>query len=167
MSRVNQTITADDPQRMGNCVSACVASLLNRPLDEVPHFGEEGLALGDTLQDGPNGRVGHGIAWWAMLLGYMAAAGYAPVELTDVDQAEPGELLFVAGMSPRGIMHQVIYRDGELLHDPHPSHDGLVDIREVLAWRPRRWDHRPTEPPTVEPPVEEPVEEPGEEVPGA
>lgn len=154
MSRVNQTITSDDPQRMGNCLSACVASLLNRPLDEVPHFGEEGLALGDTLADG----VGHGTAWWAMLLGYMAANGLAPVELDDVDQAEPGEYLLVAGPSPRGIMHQVIYRDGALWHDPHPAKDGLAEVREVLAWRPRRWDHRPSEPPT--PPTSEPEEPP-------
>jgi hypothetical protein len=151
VSRVNQTITSDDPQRMGNCVSACVASLLSRPLEEVPHFGEEGLALGDTLEDG----VGHGVAWRAMMLGYMAANGYAPVELDDVDQAEPGEYLFVAGLSPRGVMHQVIYRDGLLWHDPHPSHDGLVDVREVLAWRPRRWDHRPTSTPSTSEPAEE------------
>lgn len=81
-----------------------------------------------------------------MLLGYMAAAGCSPVQLDDVDQGDPGEYLFVAGMSPRGVMHQVIYRDGVLWHDPHPSHDGLVDVQSVLAWRPRRWDHLPTEP---------------------
>lgn len=145
MSRVNQTITADDPQRLGNCVSACVASILNRPLDEVPHFGEEGVVLGDVVEDG----VGHGLHWWAMLLGYMAAAGYSPVELPDVDHGEPGEYLFVAGLSPRGVMHQVIYRDGTLWHDPHPSRDGLADVREVLAWRPRRWNHTPTEVPSA------------------
>ncbi|MBM0124573.1 hypothetical protein [Pimelobacter simplex] len=147
MSRVNQTTTADDPQRLGNCVSACVASILNRPLDEVPHFAEEGRLLGDTLDDGEN--TASGIAWWAMMLGYMAAAGYSPVQLAHVDQAEPGEYLFVAGLSPRGVMHQVIYRDGLLWHDPHPSRDGLVDVREVLAWRPRRWDHTPTPPPVL------------------
>lgn len=136
MTRVNQTILASDPKRQGNCVSACVASWLERPLEEVPHFIEYKV----------EGDPGDTIAWWSMLIGYMAGHGYWPIQLDSVTDGEPDELLFVMGMSPRGVCHQVLYRDGELWHDPHPSRDGITDVREVIAWRPVRHDHAPTPP---------------------
>jgi len=135
--RVDQTILASDQARMGNCLSACVASYLGIPLDRVPHFVE---ADPDATVDGSEGGTG----WWFMLLGFMAGRGLAPVHLHAVDEC-PGELLFVAGPSPRGVFHQVLYLDGALWHDPHPSRDGITEVREVLAWRPARYDHEPTE----------------------
>ena len=41
MTPVKQTILTDktvDPPVVGNCFQACVASLLDLPLDDVPHF---------------------------------------------------------------------------------------------------------------------------------
>lgn len=34
----------------------------------------------------------------------------------------------VSGISPRGVGHMVVYRDGALAHDPHPSREGLTEI---------------------------------------
>lgn len=136
MSFVDQTITADDPKRQGNCLSACVATLLDIDLDQVPHFIEHGIRV-----NGEDDRT----VWWAMLVGFMAGRGQWPVELSSMHDANEDEPVFVMGMSPRGVCHQVIYVNGELWHDPHPSRAGLVDIREVLAWRTTRHDHTPTE----------------------
>jgi hypothetical protein len=56
------------------------------------------------------------------------------------------ERKFVAGKSPRGVMHQVLYRYGRLWHDPHPSRDGILDVAEVLAFRPlTSFDHEPSQ----------------------
>jgi hypothetical protein len=140
--RVDQTILAGDPKRKGNCVAACVATLLGIPLTEVPHFIEFGIAYGDSedVHD-----VSAGNNWWAMLLGFMAAKGWWPVELDSVTSGEVGETLFVAGKSPRGVSHQVLYREGRLWHDPHPSRDGILTVDEVIAWRPLPgFDHEPT-----------------------
>ncbi|GAA4123305.1 hypothetical protein GCM10022215_29880 [Nocardioides fonticola] len=137
MSRVDQTILAGDPKRLGNCVAACVATYFGIPLDAVPHFIEYD---GGATTDGSEGSTG----WWYMLLGFMASRGLWVVELDEVTDAEPGEVVFVAGMSERGVHHQVLYRDGVLWHDPHPSRAGVLDVREVLAWRPARHDHQPT-----------------------
>lgn len=126
--KVDQTILASDPKRKGNCVSACVATFLGRPLDQVPHF----------VEISPDTTVG-----W-LLVGYMAGHGYWPHQLASPQDADPGEIVFVAGMSERGVLHQVLYRDGVLWHDPHPSRAGVLDVREVLAWRPVRHDHTPT-----------------------
>lgn len=142
MSPVDQTIFVTDPKRKGNCVAACVATVLGVPLAEVPHFIEFGIAYGDSedVQE-----VSHGNNWWAMMLGFLAGRGLWVVELDKVTDAERGEPVLVAGMSPRGVVHQVVYRDGALWHDPHPSRDGVLDVREVLAVRPLPgFDHMPT-----------------------
>lgn len=33
-----------------------------------------------------------------------------------------------AGPSPRGVIHAVIYQNGKMVHDPHPSRDGILEI---------------------------------------
>lgn len=139
-TRVTQTILATDPKRPGNCVAACVASYFGIDLDQVPHFLELGAAPHETV-DADAADTTH---WWAMFLGFMAGGGLWPVQLESLDQGEPGELLFVARPSIRGVMYQVLYRDGELWHDPHPSHDGITEVQEVIAFRSGRHDHTPT-----------------------
>jgi hypothetical protein len=143
-TRVDQTILATDPKRKGNCVAACVASLLGIPLTRVPHFIEFGIAFGDATEVE---EVSHGNNWWAMVLGYLAGHGLWVVKLEEVTEADRDEFVLVAGMSPRGVMHQVIYRSGQLWHDPHPSRAGVLDVREVLVVRPLPdvgFDHAPT-----------------------
>lgn len=141
-TRVDQTILAGDPKRKGNCVAACVASILGLPLDRVPHFIEFGIHFGDS-EDVK--EVSHGSNWWAMMLGFLAGRGLWVVELDKVTDADPDEFVLVAGMSPRGVMHQVVYREGRLWHDPHPSRTGVLDVREVLAVRALPgFDHEPT-----------------------
>lgn len=139
----DQTIFVGDEKRKGNCVAACVATALDLPLEAVPHFVEFGIAWGDS-DDVHAASSGH--HWWAMLLGFMSGKGLWPVELDSVTSGEVGEVLFVAGKSPRGVMHQVLYRDGRLWHDPHPSRAGVLDVAEVLAFRPlTSFDHTPSE----------------------
>lgn len=139
MRKIDQTIYASDPKRQGNCVSACVATFLGLPLSEVPHFIEHGEAI--NTSEGTEDRS----AWWAMTVGFMAGhAGLWPVFLDRLEDALPHETLFVAGKGKRGVLHQVLYRDGELWHDPHPDRSGVVAIEEILAWRPTQHNHEPT-----------------------
>lgn len=57
--------------------------------------------------------------------------GYEKTELTRDPYEEEGfeDYYFAWGMSPRGIHHQVIYKEGKLFHDPHPSHEGLSEVK--------------------------------------
>ena len=140
MRKVDQTIFVGDSKRLGNCVSACVATYLNVPLARVPHFIEDGIAWGDSAD------LSSGSHWWTLWMGYMYGFGLYAVELESPSDGLPGELLFVAGPSPRGVAHQVLYRDGVLFHDPHPSRAGVLSISEVLAFRPfAGFDHTPSE----------------------
>lgn len=136
--RVDQTILASDPKRRGNCVPACVATFLGIELDEVPHFLEVGEFFGGE---------GDRAFWWCHLVGFAAGRGFHVVVLDDLTEAEQDEVVFVSGMSDRGVMHQVLYRNGELWHDPHPAKTGVVDVREIEAWRPGRFNHSPSEVP--------------------
>lgn len=111
----------------GNCWQACVASLLELPLDTVPHF-----ILADD--------------WWEVTQAYVAAVkpgwellcfdGSMDFPLYQFPDKAPTHAIG-SGPSPRGdFMHAVILdaRTGELAHDPHPSRAGLAGIVvEVMA----------------------------------
>lgn len=125
---------AENPDWMpGNCLQAAVASLLDLPLDAVPHF----VACRDP-----------GESWWRDLRRFMRGRGddifYVPVD--DPGAAEwlaqlrermrtggVAPYVLASGKSPRGdFQHAVVWNllDGRLAHDPHPSGDGLVSVEE-------------------------------------
>ena len=135
MKPVDQTIfggyVEGQTHPVGNCFQACIASLLNMDLDQVPHFVDQmvRLKLGrDTAQ----------LNKWLdkYLLCYVEVyARHNPIEL-DV----PDDVYYLAsGPGPRGHRHAVIYRAGALAHDPHPSREGLLSVDQVgfIAFRPR------------------------------
>jgi hypothetical protein len=105
----------------GNCQSACLAMLLNVPLESVPNFAKIAWELDDNAaakaQDEWLAELGWGILtvvkWqslpWPPKKGYYIAGG----------------------PSPRGIRHGVIYKDGELWHDPHDSRTGITEVQDI------------------------------------
>jgi hypothetical protein len=122
MIPVQQTILYDpaNPQRLGNCLQAAVASMLDLPLDEVPHFAQI-----DYDTDGDTN-------WASYLATWLRERGWR----LDAHAPEPGEVYLGVGPSPRGVHHIAIFRDGELLHDPHPDGTGLLEISTTWALRP-------------------------------
>lgn len=114
----------------GDCFDACVASLLELPLESVDYFkGEK--------------------TWYADFQNWLAPRGLAYVE---VDCGDPNPfyrfplpvLVIGGGPSPRGVEggHAVVLElsgwDKKLLHDPHPDSTGLVTIKTIglLVYRP-------------------------------
>lgn len=104
----------------GNCLAACIASLLELPIEEV--------------FDIPNG--GHDSRYWEIVDEWLAARGlglaYVTVrsggELTGTTVRIPGTYYMAWGQSPRGLAHSVIYSRGELAHDPHPDRTGIKSV---------------------------------------
>lgn len=114
MAEVTQTILLGDASgRQGNCLQAAVASMLDLPLDEVPHFVE--------AED-----------WWTALVSFVRAHGSNVRRLSKADG--PPVLGLAVGPSPRGVTHTVVCRDGAQW-DPHPSRDGLTDVDYYVALR--------------------------------
>lgn len=100
--------TTFDPET-GNCFSACVASLLEVPLESVPFFMEAG--------DG----------WTEALVAWCEREGLR-LDFSTEFPAPPDTLCIVGGYSPRNPTkgHAVIMLNGEVVHDPHPDRSGIV-----------------------------------------
>lgn len=111
----------------GDCQRAVIASLLDLPISEVPHFLQQ--ADGDPSD------------YWDLLQAFLRARGFAYM----TQKARCGSIFFgddvevfheIAGPSPRGngVWHAVVGRNGKVVFDPHPSRAGL-------SGDPAEWEH--------------------------
>ena len=106
--------------RPGDCWKTCIASLLELPMDEVPHFVEYGDLWWDVTQAFIKSHVGNDLElrWWE--------------DVSAVPAGHP--FLIGTGVSPRGdFQHAVIVdRSATVVHDPHPSRLGLEGPPETF-----------------------------------
>ena len=104
----------------GNCFSACVASLLELPLNEVPYF----------MGDDPPGQPS---AWFERLSEWLKAHGYWAIQIQLNTDWRPDGLCILSGKSPRGdFLHSVVANGTEVVHDPHPSREGVLSRDNVV-----------------------------------
>lgn len=96
----------------GNCFSACIATVLGLPLDDVPYFiGDEDWSLNFSV--------------------WLRDLGLWPLILNCSPDWSPSGFTIMSGQSPRcpddpDSLHIVVALDGEVWHDPHPSRAGLL-----------------------------------------
>ncbi len=91
----------------GNCFQACIASILEIPIEDVP--GRQGTTEDEdrAIRDWLREQYGMGFACTSVA--------------RDWDWVPPGYSILV-GASPRGYWHHtVVCLDGEMVHDPHPD----------------------------------------------
>lgn len=98
----------------GNCTEAALASLFGMRLDEVPSM--QGLA---------------GSEYWEALEAFVRSRGFALS--MHPPSHYPAGLYLADGPSERGCGHFVVMRDGEMVHDPHPSRVGLLNVERVWS----------------------------------
>lgn len=103
----------------GDCQRAVIASLLDLPISDVPHFLKE--ASGDA-----------GL-YWEMLQEFCRKHGYVYLTIPAISggafYGEYGDVFHeISGPSPRGngVFHAVVGCNGGIVFDPHPSRAGLV-----------------------------------------
>lgn len=116
-SLVTQTILAGDPDgRLGNCLQAAVASLLELNLDDVPHLAE----ADDWIE---------AVAGFARLRGFDTVwrGGGAPAPVRG--------LAFGPTVRSAELLHAVAIVDGRIW-DPHPSRVGLTSVSTYVDWVP-------------------------------
>lgn len=125
----------------GNCFAASIASLIELPITEVPNF-EVFFGL-------------ESFSWYAMAHAWLMEKGFC---LRDNFQFKvfhdgrygvedgvrqqfieycSGKYYMVTGTSPRGIKHCCIYCNGKMVHDPHPTREGIdettiTDFEEIV-----------------------------------
>lgn len=120
MKPVDQTIFGDgsDGQPHGDCFRACVASILELLIGDVPHFVEDGSK--------PGKHWIFELAAWLRLRGlaYIEAPADAP---SIYGMLHVAKVHYIAmGPAARGFGHATVELDGDLVHDPHPSRAGLL-----------------------------------------
>lgn len=122
MIPVDMTIHHAPPEKIGNCFQACLASILEMPLEQVPHVYEGEGWVDET------GRVGmRRLQAWLRPLGYL----YFEIDFEAgwIDAwADLGYLdchYVFSGMGDRGVRHATVALNGRMVHDPHPSRSGV------------------------------------------
>lgn len=103
----------DEPP--GDCFATAIASVLELPRERVPNF-----CAGDRN-------------WWSRLQEWLRPFGFFYLEISLAENdPDAKEILksfgwhIITGQGPRGAKHSVVGYAGEIIHDPHPSDDGLL-----------------------------------------
>jgi hypothetical protein len=142
----------------GSCYPTVLACMLDLEINEVPNFQllywscqgqKENLAkyFTDRYLGGKHisefeqedYRVGNfnrnksvaDCLWDTVRSFWLASKGYQEDYIEDIDQwliENPNTPYMASGKSSRGVDHIVIYMNGSLYHDPHPSNEGLAEL---------------------------------------
>ena len=116
MQPIKQTILHDpDNGQYGNCFQACIASLLEMPITQVPHFYEHGENGSEALSKLNTWLALHG-------MGFFDISG----NIGDIFKNNANTYHIISDYSPRNNFHTVIGLNGEMVFDPHPSNDGIT-----------------------------------------
>ena len=116
----------------GNCWAACIASILELPLSEVPDEA-------DFWKPGMNHRQSCRIYEPAVML-WLRDKGYILVEVPMKGVFFRGEEwnppCILSGPSPRNneVNHAVVGVGNKIVHDPHPSRAGLAVVEGKDWW---------------------------------
>lgn len=120
MTRVDQRFEHNPPDSIGDCHAACIATMLETTLDEVPRV--------------KGASKKHIKVWWKELGGWLDDRGlylfqYDLVEgvYSWLSPSRP-KVWIAGGKSRRGGLHCVVMVGHEMFHDPHHSRHGLIDI---------------------------------------
>lgn len=110
----------------GNCVQASLASLLDLQLEQVPHFALFGNRWGGALVFwmAERGKRLHVFSDSTADVEYWE---YWGVPVHPLNYAPNAQMMIATGPSHTGPWsHVVVWKAGELVHDPHPSQRGLA-----------------------------------------
>lgn len=103
-------IKNDPPHSYGDCLRACIASLLNMPTVDVPHFVRDGCEPEVTYQRVREWLAGRGLV--PMFSGYAASETPDDV-LRFMGETNPGVYYILMSAD-----HAVICCNDEIVHDP-------------------------------------------------
>lgn len=114
----------------GNCFSTAIACLLDLDITDVPELQEH--SDGGWYPIYKEFLNKHGF-WEDGVWGVSPESSWNSDFVNSQYMGIDG-LFIVGGTSPRGFArgHAAIYnKQGELIHDPHPSGDGVLKIEEI------------------------------------
>ncbi len=123
------------PFAPGNCLSACVASILEMPIEEVPLFVDRHDPSVITQADGIFWAP-HDYFWTKRLDAWLAKHGLQAKYFDPCDPEVAPDFHILYGYSVLGNEHAVVGHAGRVVHDPHPSRTGLAYVTGVICIEP-------------------------------
>lgn len=107
-------------EELGDCLMTAVACVLEIDPGELPELS-----------------VGRAAQWYSILHDALGARGYRFVELRNDPPVCPAGYAIAIGPSARtGGNHACVALDGDVVHDPHPSDEGLARIDDWIMFVP-------------------------------
>lgn len=126
MNPVFQDQRHNPPKQIGNCFSACLASIFEVPLITVPHFGSK---IYEKFPNDP-ASARASLYWFRCVNAWLKEFGFYYTTIAIPNQENEISMTrgyhIIEGMSPRGFRHAVVGFSGIMAHDPHPEGTGLV-----------------------------------------
>lgn len=119
MKPVDQTIFG----KGGNCLAACIASIFEYPLQDVPNF----------CGDYDDNSWFHALNDWLLRQGFVAVMFKTQEAVLDHLWLR-GAFCIVSGTTERGLSHATVWQNEKCVHDPHPSRAGLLEIEDVIVF---------------------------------
>lgn len=113
----------------GNCFPACVATIFELDLEQVPHTCHLDYING-TEQE-----------WWRPFKAWcLDALRVEPITFGAANEwyTELDAPCIISGPAVRGLMHSTVWQHGKMVHDPHPDRSGLIKVTEVMLFIPLR-----------------------------
>ncbi len=116
----------------GNCYAAAIASMLEVPITEVPNiemffgtsFDHEWL-MNAWLKEKHNVKIDFAEEYEIFHVDFITN------EAPEVWALLENDFYFGIGPSSRGVNHICIYKAGRLIHDPHPTREGLLRLERL------------------------------------
>ena len=117
MIPVDQTKPHIPGKSNGNCLPAALASIFEMTLQDIPSF-----------EDMPDSE------WYAALRDWLYNMGFQLLGWKE--EIHFDGYYIVNGRTSRDTDHSVVYKKGQMVHDPHTLRDGLTKITSVWAFLP-------------------------------
>lgn len=103
----------------GNCFQTCVASLLEIDAGIIPDLD---LDVSDE-------------EWWNSIRCWLNTHGWDIIPMNTEEARTLLVLGIAVGRSPRGpFNHAVVWKNGTMVHDPHPCGGGLIGEPKYVAF---------------------------------
>ena len=144
MKPVTQTRTGGNVNAPGNCFPACIASIFEVSITDLPDekdIIDRMRQSGDW--DGKSEQNKRNASWsqlWIELSDWLFY--HRGVGMIEVQYASgAGGLMhddeiycILGGKSPRGFDHAVVGKGGDIVHDPHPEGGGLIGKPDTITY---------------------------------